>query len=328
MGGYELLHRVGALAAGIDDYDLARMRRRNELHTIRPGVYTRERPVPDTDAEQLARILAALAKTGRPAAVSHVSAALLHGLAVWNIDRSLVHMTRRGSGGGHASTRRRLHTAPLDPADVTYIGGIPVTTVARTVVDLARSEDFTHGAVVGDCALNNALTCPDELHDALSRCRGMAGCRRARAVLDALDQRCESPGETRARLLMDKEGLPRPELQRVIRHGGVSLGRVDFYFADHGIVGEFDGKAKYTDPEYSGGDPAEVKWREKRREDRLADRGFVIVRWAWEDLSKPDVFRALFETARRRAGAMPPPRIDPPNPADEYRPRRRVRPLC
>ena len=65
-------------------------------------------------------------------------------------------------------------------------------------------------------------------------------------MVELLDLRSESAGESMSRVRLIEEGLPRPELQyEIFGPGGGLLARVDFYWDEHKTVGEFDGKIKY-----------------------------------------------------------------------------------
>jgi very-short-patch-repair endonuclease len=75
---------------------------------------------------------------GPGAALSHRDAAALHGLGRWRTSRIEVTTAGRASAPGLQVHARRV----LDPSDVTAVGGIPVTTIERTLVDLA--EALTH----------------------------------------------------------------------------------------------------------------------------------------------------------------------------------------
>lgn len=324
MGRTEIIDRATAHRMGITDRALQKHCAEGELIRLRPGVYMPWNQGRNRVEHHAAAVHAAVQALAAPAVVSHASAAVLHGLQLWDVALTKVHMTRPGSEGGTTSGIRRLHVGPLTPEDITTVDGVAVTTVARTVVDVARTADFTRAVAVGDSALNSALTTPDALHDAVDRVRGRNGARRAAAAVRFMDARSESPGESWSRVQMDRGGLPRPELQSVIRCEGRFLARSDFHFRRLGIVGEFDGRIKYA-----GGDPSAavgadgVLYREKRREDALRHRGLVVLRWGWADLRIPGRLRLMFSEARELAEALPAPRIDPPDPRDTYRPRPR-----
>src|SRR5699024_9376352 len=102
----------------------------------------------------------------------------------------------------------------------------------------------------------------------------------ARYVIERADGRAESPGESLSRARFFEWGLPRPELQVDFRDDDGHIGRVDFWWQDRGVVGEFDGRTKYG---ATAGRSAEALWQEKLREDRLRRRGVAVVRWTWRD---------------------------------------------
>ena len=84
--------------------------------------------------------------------------------------------------------------------------------------------------------------------------------------------------------------LPTPELQfSVFTHDGRFVGRSDFGWPEFGVLGEFDGKSKYGELLRKPGQSAEqVLVAEKRREDRLRELGWMVIRWMWQDLMCPE----------------------------------------
>jgi hypothetical protein len=135
-----------------------------------------------------------------------------------------------------------VHAAFLDADEIEEVDGLAVTTVARTVGDLARSLPFEPALVVADAALHNHLVTPLQLQQAVERMAGRAGCPAARRVVAAADARAASPGETRTRIAIARAGLPKPTLQHVVAAVGAE---VDFYWEEFRTVGEFDGAVKY-----------------------------------------------------------------------------------
>jgi predicted transcriptional regulator of viral defense system len=73
------------------------------------------------------------------AVLSHGSAAVLHGLPVWPDTVERVHVTRSRQGNGTRRSVVQVHGAPLDPCEMTMLDGVPVTSLTRTVLDLART---------------------------------------------------------------------------------------------------------------------------------------------------------------------------------------------
>jgi hypothetical protein len=86
-------------------------------------------------------IEATLRQTSVDSAISHMSAAVLHQLPIWNDQLRKVHITRNQSGGGKVRRYVHLHAAPLPELDVCEIDGQRITTLARTVFDLLRTPN-------------------------------------------------------------------------------------------------------------------------------------------------------------------------------------------
>lgn len=109
-------------------------------------------------------------------------------------------------------------------------------------------------------------------------------------------------GESDCRAAIHLLGYPAPELQRrFVDSEGEMF--VDFYFDRDDVACEFDGKSKYTHDKYTMGDPAEVVWREKKREDRLRKQVRTVVRILTEDVRNPHLLdRKLREAGVRRHG--------------------------
>ena len=185
--------------------------------------------------------------------------------------RSLRRSTTKRSGVGKApmcAARRSILGA------VTTWFGAPVTTPARTLVDLARLNR-RDGIMAADAALREGLLTAFAIDAELERAAGWPGVRQAREVLALADPLAESPLESITRLALHDDEFPLPRLQRWIGRD-----RVDFYWPTYRFVLEADGRAKYTDDEF---------WEEKRREQRLrahpAQVQFVE-RVIWSDITQ------------------------------------------
>jgi hypothetical protein len=131
-----LVTRPQLLAIGVPDSTIDLWARTGRLHRIHRGVYAVGHGSLDLDARRLAAVLA----SGSGAAISHRSSGELQGF-LWldelTVHRAAIHLTRPGR-----SARRDgliIHAARLGPADLTTHRGIPATTAARTLFDLAPS---------------------------------------------------------------------------------------------------------------------------------------------------------------------------------------------
>jgi predicted transcriptional regulator of viral defense system len=85
--------------------------------------------------------------------ISHASAAVLHGLPTWPSAIDRVHLTRSRSSSGNRRSIVQVHAAPLPDDHVTTIDDIPITTLARTVLDLCRTVPIEQAVAAGDRAL-------------------------------------------------------------------------------------------------------------------------------------------------------------------------------
>ena len=74
-----------------------------------------------------------------------------------------------------------------------------------------------------------------------------------------------------------------PQLQVAIEGASGQVYIVDFWWPEFNMIGEFDGNAKYTDPEFlRGRTPEQALIDEKRREDDLRAAGHGMTRWHWQ----------------------------------------------
>jgi hypothetical protein len=277
-----------ALAAGWTHSALKNAVRRGRLMRPRRGLYA---PAASATPE-LAAIAAARAIPD--AVVSHRSATLLHALPLLGPRPSLPELTVPPRGNmNHSSVH--LYRAALRPEDVVLIGGTAVTSVPRSLIDLARHRSLNTAVAAIDAALHDRRTTAEELAGVLHFCWNWPRIRRAQRAVALADGRAESPLESISRLLMPRLGFPAPEPQKLIfDRYGLLLARVDFYWDEVGVAGEADGRGKYDDerPVYP---------EEKERQEILEDLGLVIVRWGWDQATKRQhVLRARLENGFER----------------------------
>lgn len=231
--------------------------------------------------------------THRRAVASHRSAALMHGLDLLD-DRAgqpLVTLTLPpGTRGGRLRGENIVfYTGKLPPEHVTHRYGVRVTTMARTVVDLARLSSFRAAVTVADSALHTAGTSKPELRRVAGACARWPGIAQARRVIAFADKRAESPLESCARVLFDECGLEPPELQVTFRGDGFVF-RGDFYFRTYKTIVEADGLGKYAGKE--------DVLAQLRRDRLLRDAGYKIVHFTWRELFEtPDLVIARIRKA-------------------------------
>ena len=274
--------------------------REKRLVPVRRGHYLLLEPgeAAPTDAPARHRLLieatASLLAPGT--VVSHASAAVLHGIPVETALLARVWGTRARSTG-NASQVFVASQARLAPEDVIEVDGRRATSLARTVVDLGRTRPLDWGIVAADTALKQGVDAAS-VAAALERAHHAPGIRRARRAWALGDPRSESVGEGRSRGVFDLAGIPAPELQREIRDAsGRVLARVDFAWEEFNTLGEFDGAVKYGPLVPEGLTPQQVLMAEKRREQRLHEQLWWVVRWDWADLDRPAALAAKLRAA-------------------------------
>jgi Transcriptional regulator, AbiEi antitoxin len=305
---------------GFDAHELARMCRRGELVRVRRGAYAAPQPE-NTESDDYLTLAARLATRHRllidgtlpqlhpRAVISHGSAALLHGLPIFPEAVQRLHLTRDRNSGGVRRPMIHVHAAALMPTDVSMAEGIPVTSLARTVVDLGRTLSYQQAVAVGDRALAYGLD-PADLAVALEHARRRCGAAQARRVTSFIDGRSESVGESFSRVGFERDGVPAPELQLKVYDGnGLFVARSDFGWESLRTLGEFDGREKYLRLRRDGETIEAFVLREKRREDALRDLGWQVVRWGWADLFRPGVIADRLQRAFVRGAAEPPARV-------------------
>ncbi|MEV6277711.1 type IV toxin-antitoxin system AbiEi family antitoxin domain-containing protein [Nocardia sp. NPDC051832] len=287
----ELLLRKTALERGVTDYALRRACASGRLTRLRPGAYAYSNGPADPYGRHRLAIRAAARAVGAGVAISHQSAAVLHGLPLLEPPGGQVHATVNRVTGGRLTKSLHLHSTRYDADEVVLVDGILTTTPARTVADLARTTSFCAAVVTGDAAMRTYALATDQLIDALQRWHRRRGLSQARQAILFMDPRSESPGESRSRVAMHYAFLPTPELHTEIRdeHGNF-VARVNFFLPQHNVIGEFDGQSK------------------DGREDALRDLGGQFVRWTTSDLDDFTATATRWRRAIARSATAPPPR--------------------
>ncbi len=266
-------------AAGVPPAGIRRFVRRGVLREVGRGVYAQAGPA--TEVAGCARgqalpIAAALATMGAGVVASHHSAASIHGLQTLGRPPAAVAVTRPpGTGSRTGRPGVRVHAAALPAGHQTSWRGVPLTSVARTVVDLARASSFRAGVVVADSALRTKRTSKADLQSVLTDCHRWRGIQQARQVVAFSDARSESVFESISRVVFRDQGLPPPELQAWVGDEDV-VGRVDFLWSAYRTIAEADGAVKYANPAQA--------MAQLQRDARLREAGFEVVHFTWDEI--------------------------------------------
>jgi hypothetical protein len=226
---------LGQLAAlGLDRAAVARRVRAGRLHRLHRGVYA----VGHVRLGREGRFLAAVMACGPGAVLSHVSAAAHWGLLHTN--QAVIDVTAPRSR--ERAHRVRLHrTRSLIAQDTTHHQGIPITSIARTFLDVAAKLEPSRLERALAQAERLQLYDLRALQDVVSRANGHRG---TRALAQAITQ---EPAFTRSALedwflaIVRQAGLPRPLPNHVLTAPDHERIEVDFYWPTHRLVVELDG---------------------------------------------------------------------------------------
>jgi hypothetical protein len=282
--------REEAFAAGHNDRSINREIRTRLWRRVRPGAYTFADlwPASDQDAHRLTA-RAACRKFGDGVATSHTTAAIDHGLLVWRLDLSLVHLTRLDRGSGRTQAGVCHHEGVTVPGDVVRMDGRWVMNATRAAIEAASLGSSEAGLVTLDSLLHLGKGDRAGLDATFAYMQHWPDMHHVALPVRLADPRPESVGESRSRWLFYAQGLPRPELQFSVHDDtGRLVGITDFAWPEHKLLGEFDGKVKYGRLLRPDEAPQDAVFREKRREDQLCEvTGWRMVRLIWANLYDP-----------------------------------------
>jgi predicted transcriptional regulator of viral defense system len=253
------------------------------LHRVYRGVYAVGRARLDAGGRRMAAVLVC----GPGAVLSHRTAASMLGLlrsAGARIELSVPSRVARGHPG------LLVHRpATLRPEDWTMTSGIPCTTVARTLLDVA--------AVVSAADLVRAIEAAEKLRvfdgtevgTVLERAGNQRGAARLRAALASYGGEPAPTREELERRAVEefaRAGLPAPQVNSLIDTAHEQL-EVDFAWPHLRLIAEADSWEHH-------GTRAAFE-RDRRRDQLLAAEGWAVVRFTWRQLhdSPDDMLTAL-----------------------------------
>jgi very-short-patch-repair endonuclease len=181
----------------------------------------------------MARARAAALACGADAVVSHRSAACLFGLLpdlAGDVDVTIPARNQASRPG-----IRRHRVAKLPRQDVTNVNGLKVTSIARTICDLAATESVRDTEQAFQEALYRKIVTVRALAAVLTREPRRRGAPLIRSLIH--DPRLTRSERERRMLKLIKDAqLPAP-LTNVPLHGY----KADLFWPAHGLVVEFDG---------------------------------------------------------------------------------------
>jgi very-short-patch-repair endonuclease/predicted transcriptional regulator of viral defense system len=246
--------------------------RTGRLHRVHQGVYAVGHPLLTAEGRWMAAVLAC----ADGALLSHRSAAALWGLGAGGGPLLDVTAARR-VGRGRAGIR--VHWRPaVCAADAGSCRGVPCTTVARTLLDLA--------AILRPAKLERAIDTAEQLRlydgraidELLAQARGERGTRMLRETIERLDPISAQTRTEIERLMLvlcRTHSLPQPVVNGWIQLDGIGF-EPDFLWPQARLIVETDGGTHRTRKAFEA---------DRRRDQLLTAAGYTTLRFTWRQVT-------------------------------------------
>jgi len=270
-------------AAGFDAQAVKRRLRSGRLHRLHRGVYLVGHRVAPEGAAELAAVLAC----GDGSAVSHPSAARLWRLPAFRERSGPIHVMVAGRAVRHRPGIVVHRVRVLAPRDVRRVDGIPVTSPARTLLDLAGLISFRDMEITLADARALGLVRDRDLREVVGRYPTQPGAGVLRRLFELHREHGLSRSEAERKLfaLVTAAGLPLPKQN--VRIGNF---QVDLLWGREKVVVEVDGYAYHSSKRSFEQDRA--------RDAQLAARGHTVIRVTWGQLgNQPEAVVARIAAA-------------------------------
>jgi very-short-patch-repair endonuclease len=253
------------VALGLEAGAIKRRIQSGRLHPIHRGVYA----VGHTAITRRGRWMAAVLASGDGAVLSHRSATALFG--IWGSGTGEIHVTVPRKVRSTRSIRRHFSMFPDDERE--EVDGIPVTSAARAVLDLAgeKGEAAAESALreIEYVGIYGAVSLPALLARHPNH-RGAQACR------EALDHLRDDPGgrlrsdlEERFIAFLDAKRIPRPRLNAWLSVGDDRF-QVDCLWTDANLIAELDGWQSHG--------TKRAFRKDRKRDRRLGAAGYRVIR--------------------------------------------------
>jgi very-short-patch-repair endonuclease len=275
-----VITRAQLLELGMTRTTIDNWVKHSRLHSLYRGIFLLGHPRPIAGARQLAAVLAC----GRGAVLSHLSAA-----GLWRLlpgREGDVDVTVPGRNPGRRRGIRVHRVNALDRRDVRKLGGIPITSPARTIFDVAavvRRRELEQALAE---AYARRLARRSDFVSLLARRSSLPGTRALRALLDdATPALTRSQAEERLLALIRTAELPAPEINvRIGRH------EVDFMWRDQRLIVEVNGFRFHSS--------RSAFEHDRRRDAELISQGFRVIRITWRQIfDRPEALTARLAKA-------------------------------
>jgi hypothetical protein len=246
----------------LDSGLLSRHQLRSRYVAVYPGVYM---PV-DVQMTARQRASAAWLWSKRRGVLAGRSAAAVH-RAKWLNDSApaeLIYANR------HVPAGLRTWSDAIADDEMTVVDGMTTTTAARTALDLARRNPLDRAVAEIDALARATRLKLADVEVLAERYRTHPGIKRARTALDLVDPGAESPRETWLRLLVIRNGFPRPQTQiPVYDQYGALVAVPDLGWEDRKIGMDYEGEHHRGPVRFN---------KDIRRHDALTELGWIDIR--------------------------------------------------
>jgi very-short-patch-repair endonuclease len=261
--------RPQLLDLGLSSSAIDRRVAAGRLHVLHRGVYA----VGDRALPSLARLVAAVYAAGHGAVAGGRSAAALHSLRTHD---GWPEVLARPGTRKHKDIR--ITRTLLHPDEITTVQRIPVTTVARTLLDLGRVGDDVVEKAVRQAEFLGVFDLV-EVSRLLERYPKRRGTTRLRRVIQSYsdsDVRTRSDMEDRFRALVLDADLPEPEMNATVELGELTI-EADAVWHDAKLIVELDGQQAHL---------TRYAFETDRERDRAAAlAGWVVIRATWRHIT-------------------------------------------
>ncbi|OBA59104.1 hypothetical protein A5647_18745 [Mycobacterium sp. 1100029.7] len=272
---------VGSEAVRLGQVSPYRLRTR--FRAIYPDVYLSSFATPSLRT----RSTAAWLWSQRRGVLSGLAAAAQHG-SQWIGDDEPIELIWRNPHppAGVITRNQRIETD-----EITRVGGLPVTTAARTAFDLARQLSTGEAVARLDALMRATPFSPEDVLLLAKRYPGARGLRRLRSALPRVDPGAASPKETWLRLLLIDAGLPTPTTQIPVQENWHLVACLDMGWEQYKVAAEYDGDHHRANRRQYA--------RDQHRLRRLSELGWIVIRVIAED-EPEEVVRRVRRALRRR----------------------------
>jgi hypothetical protein len=281
---YGCFSRTQALHAGFTEHQLRSSVERHLIEPLGPHAFR----IAGVPSDRRGEVMGLLLDVGHGARASGPTAAALHGFDGYRLRPPFHLTTPRGiqlTRPGH-----RVHTThDLPLIDRATIDRIAVTSAARTLIDLARTESVEQLTIAFDSGLRDGKFNESLLHRRIVALRG-SGRNGVRRLLRAIDGAEVVAGghswlEREFLRLVASAGLPRPQTQVVLSRARDRLVRVDIRFPGTPVIVELLGYRFHRSPDQLR--------RDAERLNALVLDGFLPMQFTYEQVvNEPDALLA------------------------------------